>query len=503
MDKAKWMNKDETWFKANLNRSDKEVAAWQRFGFSFKDAVVWAGWGVTSSRAKRYLEDGVRTVPDWRNNFSGMTLANVLAWQAEGVSFEEAQQWFVFGVKRENALLLRSKGFKPIDVHDFNNEGISSTRAVKWLSGGFYVEQAVQWIAWRVSYEKATEFLKNGISEPPSVEFQEAGINLIDALKWTQAGIDVESALDWCYWDVPTDLAIELELMHEMPPGEDFKDVELSYDMALKWLSEFSEDEIEISDNGVKTYWKIWFKAGFSVQSAKIFQNELANFIKGKLSEDFLARKRPPYLNTYKNDDKEVHYKYLLEECLETISHLSATGMKITIENVVLWRGLTSEQILACIDGGIDPETGYFLGDSVLSEDAIELHALLRENGFYSSPTTFKLLGLSNPDLKKLIKLKINLDDFLTVSRYLNISGSELVKWVNQFRDFAIKIEWNVDGRYRPFIEEWIVAKFSPKEAWGWYSQNFTVKTAKAWVDSGVTDPAIAIRRKNAGLEPK
>lgn len=503
MDVAKWTNKDKAWFKNNLYASDEAVSDWQKYGFKFKDAIAWAYWDVTPNRARRYVDSGVHQAPDWFRNDSGMSLKHALEWQLAGIDIRAAQEWSGYGVKLESASLLRKKGVAPGDVYSFLVCDISVTNAVKWLSAGFDTEVAINWIAWKVSCEKASELLSDGFTEPPPIEFHEAGVSLVNALKWVKAKIDFDTASDWIDWKVPTDTAIELALKDEWPPGKEFKESGITYKVAMEWYSEFSEDEIEYSDNEIKTYWKIWFKAGFNAKSAKVFQTELSNFIKGALDEDLLARKRPLFLDVYREEDKDDQYKYLLEECLETIGHLSAAGMKITVNNVVLWRGLTHEQILACIDGGIDPETGYFLGDSVLSEDAIEMHELLRENGFYSSPTTFKRLGLSNSDLKKLIKLKINLDDYLNASRFLKIPGSELVKWVTLFRDDAIKIEWKANGRYRPMIEDWIDAKFSPKEAWGWYSENFTATTAKAWLDSGVADPTIAKRRQDAGLEPK
>ena len=503
MNEVKWTIKDKSWFKNNLDTSDKAISEWQRYGFTFSDAVRWTYWDVTPIRARRYVDSGVRQIPDWFLNDSGMSLKQALEWQLAGIDIRAAQEWSALGVKPKSASLLRKKGVHPGGVYLYLVSGISLTNALRWLTAGFDADAAIGWIAWKVSCEKASELTADGFTEPPSIEFHEAGVSLLNAMKWASAGIDFDTASDWIDWKAPTDTAIELVLKDEWPPGKEFKESGLTYKAAMEWYSEFSEDEIEYSENEIKTYWKTWFKAGFNAKSAKVFQTELSNFIKGALDEDLLARKRPLFLDVYREEDKDDQYKYLLEECLETIGHLSAAGMKITIDNVVLWRGLTHEQILACIDGGIDPETGYFLGDSVLSEDAIEMHALLRENGFYSSPTTFKLLGLSNSDLKKLIKLKINLDDYLNASRFLKIPGSELVKWVTLFKDDAIKIEWKANGRYRPLIEDWIDAKFSPKEAWGWYSENFTATTAKAWLESGVTDPKIAKRRHDAGLTPK
>jgi len=503
MNETSWSVTEKNWFKENFSATDKEVSAWQKYGFSMGEAIEWSHWDVTAMQAAQAIKAGVNQVPDYFLNHNGMSLDSALKWDSHGFGMEEAQMWSDSGIDCEDAVILRKQGLTADSVADFTFWGLSISQAVKWLAAGFDGNTANDWIDWKVSCEKAKKYSDEGIFEPPADEFRDAGLTLSEAMKWAKAGIDFDTASDWIDWKVPTESAIELVLKDEWPPGKEFKESGLTYKAAMEWLSEFSEDEIEYLENETKTYWKTWFKAGFNAKSAKAFQTELSDFIKGALDEDLLARKRPLFLNVYREEDNDDQYKYLLEECLETIGHLSAAGMKITVNNVVLWRGLTHEQILACIDRGIDPETGYFLGDSVLSEDAIEMHELLRENGFYSSPTTFKRLGLSISDLKKLIKLKINLDDYSNASRFLKIPGSELVKWVTLFRDDAINIELRANGRYRPMIEDWIDAKFSPKEAWGWYSENFTATTAKAWLDSGVADPTIAKRRQDAGLEPK
>jgi hypothetical protein len=503
MNETIWSETEKNWFKENFSVSDKEVSAWQKHGFSMGEAIEWSHWDVTAVRAAQAIKAGVNQVPDYFLNRNGMSLDSALEWDSHGFGMEEAQMWSDSGIDCEDAIILRNQGLTADSVSDFTFWGLSISQAVNWLAVGFDGNTAKDWIDWDVSCDKAKKFADDGVFEPPADEFRDAGLTLTEAMKWAKSDIDFDTAFDWIDWKVPTDSAIELVLKDEWPPGKEFKELGLSYKAAMEWCSEFSEDEIEYSENGVKSYWKIWFNAGFNAKTAKVFQAELSNFIKESLSDDFLARKLPAYLVWFSEEDRDAHFKYLFEECVETIGELSAAGMKITIENLVLWRGLTHSQILACVDGGIDAETGYLLGDSVLSADTIEMHALLRANGFYSSPKSFKLLGLSNSDLEKLIKLKVDLDDFLNVSRFLKIPGSELVKWVTAFRNHATKIEKVGNGKPRPLIEDWIDERFNPKDAWRWHSEEFTAATAKVWIDSGVTDPKIAARRKNAGLEPK
>jgi len=51
-------------------------------------------------------------------------------------------------------------------------------------------------------------------------------------------------------------------------------------------------------------------------------------------------------------------------------------------------------------------------------------------------------------------------------------------------------------------IAEWLKFGFTPESAAGWYREEFSANDAKAWVDSGAKTPAIAKRRKAAGIRP-
>lgn len=503
MNPEKWYENEEAFFKDAFSVSDKTISEWQKRGFSLGEATEWSTWGISPAKASQYISDGMKVVPDVRFKYSEIGIRKAFEWEKAGFNYGSAIEWSECGVNSETAKVLREKGVSADDISDYLFFEIPLNKALKWLEAGFSALTAIFWTDWNVSCERALKYFEEGIHEPPDEQFREAGLSLAEALKWSKADIDFDTASDWIYWEVPTDKAIELVQKDVCPPGEEFKELGLTYLKAMEWLADFSEDVIEYSDSQIKTYWRPWFGAGFSVQSAREFQSELVEFVKNAVEDGLLARNKPFNYTLFKEEDKEVHCKLLLDECVDSISHLHETGMKLTVENVMTWRAMSSSQILACVDKGIDANEGYRLGDSVLSEHQVEIYSLVKENGFRTFPGMFIRLGLTITDLQKLIKLKVDVDDFVNVCFLLKINGAELLKWATVFKNLATKIEITRNLHQKAFIAEWINSNFNPKEAWDWYEQGFNAGQAKEWVDSGVTDPAVATRRKNAGLKPK
>jgi hypothetical protein len=503
MGETKWTKKEKTQFKSNFDASDKVVSEWQRYGFKFQDAVEWTWWKVTPIRANRYVEAGIRDVPNFFDGRIGISLDKALEWQASGIDLNEARYWTQYGVQIKTAVMLRGlgKGVNEL-LESIHGWSLSPTQAVSWLAAGFDGETAFYWTAWKVSCSKAVKYREEGIHQAPDIGYREAGITLADALKWQKGFEDYESASDWIGWNVPASVAIELSSKDIYPPEDDFKDAGLSFEEAMEWTrSDFNSDRFERHDREGRRDWRFWYDAGFTPETAKEFHSRLVAHIIEIIGPDTLSSTTHLEQSSHdESDDSEI--EELLVECVLTLGEIRKSGLTVTVDNAIKWRGLTRQQILASIDQGIDAEIGRYLGDSLLSTDELEIYSLLSENNFFVSPKRFAACGLKSNDLKSLLKLGVDLDLFVRNCESLNLDGRDLSKWVKEFKGATTGLAINESGEVEPFILEWIKYEFSAKDAKLWHSQGFKAEKARAWIESGATDPIVALRRKNAGLKP-
>jgi hypothetical protein len=504
MNSENWYENEEAFFKNAFSASDKTITEWQKRGFSLGEATEWSTWGVTPAKASQYISDGMKVIPDVRFKYSEVGIRQAFEWESAGFDYDSAIEWLECGVKCETARVLRGKGVSVDDFSDYLLFDIPLNKAVKWLDAGFSGLTAIIWTDWKVSCERAIKYVEEGIHEPPDEQFREAGLSLAEALKWHKADIDFDTASDWIDWKVPASVAIDYVSKDIYPPEQVFRDEGISFEDSMGWLySGIDLEPFEEYDHNLKPFWKNWHEAGFTPKTAKVFQAQLVEHVSSIIGDDVLARRRLPKFSIFNNEDREIQIKLLLNECVSSLSEIHKSGMKISLQNVIEWRGFTSEQIFACIDQGFNADTGFDLGNSLLSEDELEMHALLADTDFFSSPSSFSYCGLNSADLRKLIKLEVNLDLFVRLCMSHRLDGKELCKWAKEFKRLVTEVEIDEFGETKSLVSEWMKYEFAPKEAWGWYSENFTSTTAKAWLDSGVADPKIAKRRQEAGLEPK
>jgi hypothetical protein len=126
----------------------------------------------------------------------------------------------------------------------------------------------------------------------------------------------------------------------------------------------------------------------------------------------------------------------------------------------------------------------------------------------------FNLIGLSSPTcvsdgflltkagfsmgvIKQIEKAGYSIDDIVgVVAEHKGLKAAEIKKWLLVDTGYA---KWTWANQ----IAEWQKCGFSSEEAAEWFREGFKAKDAKAWVESGAMTPAIAKRRKAAGISPK
>ena len=428
-------------------------------------------------------------------------------WELNGFSLSEANEWTEWDVEPGVAGLYRKKGIlNPPNIR-FAYFGCDIEEAIDWEREGFDLATAFEWSEWEVDPETAVKYRNQGILEPPSEHFRDEGISLEVAFNWVSLGFDdFDDASPWIDWGVSPQDAKKYSDEGIDPPDEEFRDSGLSFGQALKWIKHgFNSAEWSEPMSEDEHYWKNWYNVGISPEQAEVLRVQLIEYLNLESQNDLEVRDYKMYsLNRYIWTNKKVDdLAALTKECVASLKPLGDAGLPLSVENMVKWRSLTAEMILAAIDNEVDPQSAFALGENLATSQGVELYSLLKSMGADHLTEWFQRNLFSVADVEALNKLKIDLRDFVMLTIFEKIEGKLLLQWA--------KAKWHVTEKVpnlsKKTIEypviKWIKTGVDPKVARLFFNAGFNPKETKSWIGSGVTDPKIAKRRQDAGLTPK
>ena len=447
---ASWSKNEKAWFIEEWG-AFQDPDEWEDYGFSLSEAIEWSQWDIEPGVADLYRKDGILNPPD----------------------------------------------------HEFSQYGFDVEDAIEWINMGFDLSSAVEWSDWDVEPDEAANYKEKGIIELPSEHFRDEGVSLEDALKWVSSGFeDFDEAWLWIEWNVtPQDAKQFKDAGHE-PPDEEFREAGLSVEDAMQWeIHGFSSSEFENPIDEKETYWKYWHDAGLKPEKAKFLYSDLVEYIENEFQDELEPRNKRNY--SYFGRDRKTQLEILTSECIATLAQLNNAGMQVNAENMVKWRGFTSEMILAAIDNGIEPDVAFALGEDLATPQGLELHALLKSMDSEKHIDWALRWKFTVADVQALKKKKINFHDFVMATILGQLNAHVLLKYAKAKWPVLEKVVDLKAQTIEYVVAEWVNGGLEPRAAYPYFVAGFSSQEAKAWLDSGVGDPKIAKRRQDAGLKPK
>ena len=449
-----WSEFDKEWF-AERYGTFQDADEWEAYGFSSSEAIEWALSDVEPDDANRYRKSGTLNPPDRSYSLHGIAVEEAIQWEKEGFTLYEAVCWFCWGVDPKTAAQYRVKGIVEAPEDEFRVEGLTLEETFKWFDEGFECfADAAEWIEWKVSPENAKKYKEAG-KESPDDEFRDVGLSFTVAMKWLEQGF------------------------HSYEYGD-------------------PQDEDE-------NYWKNWHDSGFKPNQAAVLRTELYKYIEKQFDEGVRAR-RKPFLHTTLKKGKEFELSLLASECSSTLTQLAAAGMKIDAENLFKWRGFSAEMITATVDNGLEPDDAGEALELKILPNQLELFERIKavEDIFMDSNYAKFLLnaGITEKQFQYLLSKGFRLTRIADAIKIHSLTINTIIKWAKAGWPVDV-LEKDKNGHQQSVLGPWIETKLDPKTAYLWKTNNFSADDCEKWIKAGVTDPEIANRRKVAGIEPK
>jgi hypothetical protein len=376
-----------------------------------------------------------------------------------------------------------------------------------WEACGFSEDEAMEWTEFGVEPGDAKRYKKNGILKPPDANYSWNSIEIEEAIQWVKEGFECfDDAAEWIEWKVSPKNAKKYKEAGKESPDDEFRDVGLSFTVAMKWLEQgFHSYEYSDPHDEDENYWKNWHDAGLKPNQAAVLRTELFKYIEKQFDEGVRAR-RKPFLHTIAKKGKEFELSLLASECSSTLTQLAAAGMKIDAENLFKWRGFSAEMITATVDNGLEPDDAGEALKLKIHPNQLELFERIKavEDIFMDSNYAKFLLnaGITEKQFQYLLKKGFRLTRIADAIKIHSLTINTIVKWA--------KAGWQVDvlekdknGHQQSVLGPWIETKLDPETAYRWKKNDFSADDCEKWIKAGITDPEIANRRKVAGIEPK
>ena len=310
------------------------------------------------------------------------------------------------------------------------------------------------------------------------------------AKEWKQAGFTSENYQDWSGWsknpkEIATALKINSKAIDEVPAPElSFKDFGFNLSEAIRLAEEGLSPDV---DNWSEDYIGNWATGGLGVNELLLLKSQVGQKI------DLFEEKHWECRKTVRNWQPEFG-----SHLPKVLKALREAGVPVTDDNLLRYWGLSKAQILKVIDMGADVKFASSLVRSGISASKVKVVEHLIANGVEEEDAIeLTKKGFSIGTLEKIGKNGYSADDLITVVQHLDpLKIDAVTPWL--LVDIgSSKYAWIKR------IAEWHKFGFVAEDAAEWYCEEFSAKDANAWVKSGAKTPAIAKRRKVAGISPK
>ena len=348
--------------------------------------------------------------------------------------------------------------------------------AIIWLNAGFEAVHAGHW------FELLLE--DDGL------------VDIEVAKEWRQVGFTSESYQDWSGWsqnamEIATALKNTGNTIDEfLAPELGFRDLGFNLIEAIELSeAEFGTDSTSSEPEDCITN---WMTGGLNVDELIALKLQVDE------KNDVFEKKHRECRENIK--DWKPNFATQLPKVLNAIREL---GLPIIIENILKYWGLSKAQILKAIDMGADVDSARDINfasnlvrNGISATKARVVERLMSKEVEEDSAIELTKRGFSMNTFEKIDESGCSFDDFTElVSKLKPLKVDELITWA--LVDVGNKPLW------LRRVPDWYRFGFTPDSAAGWYREGFFAEDANAWVKSGAKTPAIAKRRKAAGISPK
>lgn len=446
----------ETCVDCGLERDDRALSLLRRW-----DAIR-PGWIL------RIESEPTRCYRCWEYYYAEYMLA--------GFSLQDSGVWEEVCGPVEVAVIWRDAGFTLSDISDWRAYFAQSNVAASWRRFGFRANEAERWAR---LCDKAE-----------------------DAAVWRVAGFTSDLDPSWIEWGLSAGEVIDcIDSVNE-----------LSGEIDYPWFSEKCAPDINYRDdwglgfNEAVFCWKNALFASFDYTfRAPRFSQSLEYWMTTGLSLSEVVELKNAISSS---DEIEIHFELqdkikdwkpdVYEFLPKVWGELRKAGVPVTHENLIKYWGLSKSQILKSIDMGTDVKFAVNLVRSGIPVSKLKIMEHLIANGVdKDSAIQLTKAGFSMGVIKQIEKAGYSIDDIVgVVAEHKGLKAAEIKKWLLVDTGYA---KWTWANQ----IAEWQKCGFSSGEAAEWFREGFKAKDAKLWVESGAMTPAIAKRRKAAGISPK
>ena len=369
---------------------------------------------------------------------------------------------------------------------DFEIEQIGVTYyalATDWSTAGFTPGDAVEWTAILLKFDGCVDI---GVAKGCDV----VGITPYEYPSWRTWGLSG--------WEI-IDILKKLGISHADDmgtPSIGFKKFgfDLSEAIQLKEVF-FSAETSDKAAEGIDEwdYFGYWSQSRLEVNEL-VFLKAQFNGLVGEFNQIHLSCRN-------QIRDWNPNFGPVLSKSLKA---LRESGLTLSTQNLLKFWGLSKTQILKAIDMGADVDFARnvsfasTLVRSGISASRVKIVEYLMANGIEkNSAIELTKRGFSIGTVEKIKKNGYLVDDLIdAVQKLKPLTVDAVITWL--LVDIgSSKHAW------LNRIAEWHKFGFTAENAAEWYREEFSANDANTWVKSGAKTPAVAKRRKAAGISPK
>lgn len=303
-----------------------------------------------------------------------------------------------------------------------------------------------------------------------------------EAAAWIEAGIEPEYVSWWEEWGVSASEALEMVLdepslrIYGNLPNTSFKNLGFT----LEDARELVKVGIDI-DYGQMGWAEDW-------ASTRLTAKEIVEFVKeiklhwAEMKEVVSGR----WVRWHSPKDEDIW-----EFSRVTLGALKEIGLDLSIDSLKKYLCLSRPQILNAIDAGLNLDLAGRLPREGVPHGKEELAAELVSRGLGPSEVSLLLeKGFSEKHLATIDRRGVTVEKLWYVAKKSKCKSLDEV------------IKWSASSAHSDDIDAWIDLKIGVTSVAEWTRVGFRATSARLWIESGVTNPDVAARRRDAGIRP-
>jgi hypothetical protein len=394
-----------------------------------------------------------------------------------GFSLADAGVWSDVCSGIDDAVAWRDAGFTIADITDWCDYFENSTVAATWRKVGFRAIEAFHWAKLFTSSDVAATWRKAGFSSSLDQSWIEWGLSPQQVIDCIDSVDKFSGEIDYPWFSETT----APDINYRVEWGLGFHEAVCCWKNAL-----FASFDYSYRPPRKTQSLEYWMSTGLNLDEILALREVVDE------SEELVSKH-------WELRTKVKNWTPDITEFLPKVwGALRKVGVPVNFKNILNFWGLSDKQILRVIDNGGDVNSvaNRVLAGITASQAKFVEHLMSMSVDEESAVRLVKR-GFSTKSLGQFEQSGYDLRDFIAVCNELDkLKVDEIMKW------FLVDVGTSQYAWTRR-IPAWYRCGFAPDTAALWYREEFSAKEASSWLKSGIKTPAIAKRRKAAGISPK